>query len=101
MFVGTDASMSNVTETEAVSERGIEKMFGPKRGEVTEKWRKLHKEELHNLYSSPNIVKVTKSRSMRWETHIVRLIEERNTYKILVVQPEGKSYLNYLDVDGV
>jgi hypothetical protein len=51
-------------------------IFGPKRDEVTGEWRKLHSEELHILYSSPNIIKEIKSRRMRWEGHVVRMGEE-------------------------
>jgi hypothetical protein len=53
-------------------------------------WRKLHKEELRNLYSSPNIIRMIKSRRMRWAGHVVRMGEMRNAYRILVGKPEGK-----------
>jgi hypothetical protein len=53
-------------------------IFGPKRGKVTGEWRKLHNEELHALYSSPNIIRQIKSRKMRWAGHVARLGEERN-----------------------
>jgi hypothetical protein len=56
--------------------RVLRRIFGPKRGEVTIRWRSLHNEELHNLYSSPNIIRVTKSRKMRGEGHVARLGEE-------------------------
>jgi hypothetical protein len=66
-------------------------VFGPKRDEVTGDWRKLHNEELHNLYS-PNIITMIKSRRMRWAGHVVRMWETRNAYyKILVGKPEGKT----------
>jgi hypothetical protein len=65
-------------------------MFGPKRDEVTGEWRKLHNEELHDLYSSPNIVRVIKSRRMRWAGRIARIGEKRVMYKLLVGKPEGK-----------
>jgi hypothetical protein len=61
-----------------------------KRDEETGGWKKLHNEELHNLYSSPNIIRVTKLRSMRWAGNVVRTGAVRNTYKILVGKPEGK-----------
>jgi hypothetical protein len=54
----------------------------PKRDEVTGEWRKLHNEELHNLYSSPDIIRHVKSRQMRWEGHVARMGEERRVYKV-------------------
>jgi hypothetical protein len=66
------------------------KIFGPKRDEVTGEWRKLHNEELHNLYSSPDIIWKAKSRRMRWAEHVARMGEERKLYKVLVGKPEGK-----------
>jgi hypothetical protein len=68
--------------------RVLRRIFGPRRDEVTEDWRKLHNEELHNLYSSPNIIKMMKSRRMRWAGHIARMGETRNAYRILVEKPE-------------
>jgi hypothetical protein len=67
--------------------RGI---FEPKGDEVTGEWRKLHNEELHNLYSSPNIVRQIKSGRMRWAGHVARMGEGRNVYRVLVGKPEGK-----------
>jgi hypothetical protein len=66
------------------------RIFGSKREEVTGKWRKLHNEELNNLYSSPNIVWVTKSRRMRWAGHVARIGEGRGVYRVLVGKPEGR-----------
>jgi hypothetical protein len=57
---------------------------------VTEGWRKLHNVELHNLYSSPSIIRMIKSRMMRWTGHVTRMGEKGNTYRILVGKPEGK-----------
>jgi hypothetical protein len=57
---------------------------------VTGAWRKLHKEELHNLYSSPSIIRIIKSRRMRWDGHVARMGEKRNVYRLLVGKPEGK-----------
>jgi hypothetical protein len=67
--------------------RGI---FGPKRDEVTGEWRKLHNEELHNLYSSPDIIRQVKSRRMGWAGHVARMGEDRKVYKVLVGKPEEK-----------
>jgi 1,2-phenylacetyl-CoA epoxidase catalytic subunit len=61
-----------------------------KRDEVTGEWRKLHNEELNNLYSFPDIIRQVKSRRMRWAEHVARVGEERKVYKILVGKPEGK-----------
>jgi hypothetical protein len=68
----------------------LRRIFGPKRDEVTGEWRKLHSEELHNLYSSPDTVRQVKSRRMRWAGHVARMGEERKVYKVLVGKPEGK-----------
>jgi hypothetical protein len=66
------------------------RIFGPRREEVTGDWRKLHNEELHELYSSPNIIRMIKSVRMRWAGHVARMGETRNAYRILVGKPEGK-----------
>jgi len=70
--------------------RALKRIFGPKRDEVTREWRKLHNEELNDLYSSPNIVRVIKSRIMTWAGHVAHMGETRGVYKILVGKPEGK-----------
>jgi hypothetical protein len=70
--------------------RVLRRIFGPKRDEVTGEWRKLHNSELHNLYSSPNIIRKVKSRRMRWAGHVARMGEERKVYKVLVGKPEGE-----------
>jgi hypothetical protein len=70
--------------------RVLRRIFGPKRDEVTEGWRKLHNEELHGLYPSPSIVRVIKARSMRWAGHVVRMGEVRGAYNILVARPKGR-----------
>jgi len=68
----------------------LRRIFGPKRDEVAREWRKLHNEELSDLYSSPNIVRVIKSRRMRWAGHVARMGERRGVYRVLVGKPEGK-----------
>jgi hypothetical protein len=65
-------------------------VFGPKRDEVTGEWRKLHNEELNDLYSLPKIVRVVKSRRMRWTGHVARMGEDRCVYRVLVRKPERK-----------
>jgi hypothetical protein len=71
--------------------RVLRRIFGPKRDEVTGGLRKLHKEELHNLYSLPNRIRMIKSRRMRWaEGHVARMVEKRNGYRIFVRKREGK-----------
>ena len=65
-------------------------MFGAKRDEVTREWRKLHNEELNDLYCSPIIVRVIKSRRMRWAGHVARMGERIGMYRVLVGKPEGK-----------
>ena len=70
--------------------RVLRRIFGPRRDEVTGEWRKLHNEELNDLYASPNIVRVIKSRRMRWAGHVARTGERRGVYRVLVRKPEGK-----------
>jgi hypothetical protein len=64
--------------------------FGPKRDEVTGEWRRLHNKELYALYSSPNIIRVIKSRKLRWAGHVARTGERRGAYRALVGNPEGR-----------
>jgi hypothetical protein len=70
--------------------RVLRRIFGPKRDEVMAELRKFHNEELHNLYSSPDIIRQVKSRRMRWAGNVARMGEERKVYKVLVGNPEGK-----------
>jgi len=65
-------------------------IFGPRRDEVTGEWRRLHNEELNDLYASPTIVRVIKSRRIRWTGHVARMGEERGVYRVLVGKPEGR-----------
>ena len=67
-----------------VFENTVLRIFGPKMDEVTGEWRKLHNEELNDLYSSPNIVRVIKSRRMRWAGHVAHMGDKRSVYRVLV-----------------
>jgi hypothetical protein len=69
--------------------RMLRRISGPKRDEVTGEWRKLHNEELRDLYSSPSIIRIIMSRRMRWAGHVGRMEEKRNAYRLLVGKPEG------------
>jgi len=71
----------------------LRRICGPRRDEVTGKWRRLHNEELNDLYSSPNIVRVIKWRRMKWAGHVARMGEERGVYRVLVGKPEGRRTL--------
>jgi hypothetical protein len=73
--------------------RMLSRIFGPKRDEITEELRNLHDEDLHNLYSSLNIIRMIKSRRIRWVGHVACLGKIRSAYKILVGKPEGKRTL--------
>jgi hypothetical protein len=68
----------------------LRRIFGPRRDEVTGEWRRMHNEELNDLYSSPNIVRVIKSKRMRWTGHVARIDEEMGACRVLVGKPEGK-----------
>jgi hypothetical protein len=68
----------------------LRKIFGPKRDEVTAERRRLHKEELNDLYSTPNIIRVIKSRRLRWAEHVARMGEGRCVYRISVGRTEGR-----------
>jgi hypothetical protein len=70
--------------------RVLRRIFGSKRDEVTGEWRKLHNEELRDLYYSPSIIRIIKSRRMRWAGHVARMGEKRNVYRLLVGKPKGK-----------
>jgi len=68
----------------------LRRVFGPKRDEMSGEWRKLHDEELNDLYSLLNIVQVVKSRRTRWAGHVVHIGEDRGVHRVLVGKPEGK-----------
>jgi hypothetical protein len=68
----------------------LRKVFGSKRDDATGEWRGLHNEELYNLYSSPNIIRVIKSRRIRWAGHVACMGDRRGAYRILVGRPEGR-----------
>jgi hypothetical protein len=70
--------------------RVLRRIFGPKTDGVMGGWRKLYNEDLHNLYSSPSIIRIIKSRRMRWVGHVARMAEKRNVYRLLVGKTEGK-----------
>jgi hypothetical protein len=70
--------------------RMLRRIFGPKRDRVIREYRKLHNEELHDLYPSPSIIRFIKSKRMRQIQHVARMVEKRNVYRLLVRKPEGK-----------
>jgi hypothetical protein len=72
---------------------GVEDEIWTEEDEVTGGWRKLHNEELRDLHSSPNVIRMIKLKKMRWSGHVARMGEKRNAYMILVGKPEGKSPL--------
>jgi hypothetical protein len=73
--------------------RVLRRIFGPKKDEVTGKWRKLHNEELHDMYSSPRMIRIIKSRRMSWAGHVARMGEKRNASSLLVGKPDVKKPL--------
>jgi hypothetical protein len=73
--------------------RVLRRIFGPKRDRVTGGWGKLRNEELHNLYPSPSLIRIIRSRRIRWEGYVARKGEKRNVYRLLVGKPEGKGPL--------
>jgi hypothetical protein len=68
----------------------VRRIFGPERDEVTGEWRRLHNKELYALYSSPNIIRVIKFRTLRWVGHVARMGDSRGAYRVLVRKPEGR-----------
>jgi hypothetical protein len=80
--------------------RVLRRIFGPKRDEVTGGWRKLHNDELHNLYSSPSISRMIKSRRMRWVGHVARIREKRNACRILWETQKEREHYEEQDIGG-
>ena len=80
--------------------RVLRRLFGPKRDEVTGDWRKLHNEELNDIYCSPNIVRVIKSRRVRWAGHVARMGERRGIYRVLMGNLTQRDHLGDPGVDG-
>ena len=76
------------------------RIFQLKRDEVTGEWKKIHNEELNDLYPSPNIIRMMKSRKMRWARHVARMGARRGVHRVLVGKPEGKNHLEGPGVDG-
>jgi hypothetical protein len=90
----------NVNFKAVFENRVLRRIFGPKRVEVMGEWRKMHNGELHNLYSSPGIIRQIKSRRMRWAGHVARMGAGRNVYEVLMEKPEGKNHLKDQGIDG-
>jgi hypothetical protein len=73
-----------------VFENRVLRIFGPKRNEAVRGWKKLCNEELHSMYSSPNVIRMIKSRRMRWAGHVTHMKEKRNAYSDFLIKPDGK-----------
>jgi hypothetical protein len=95
IFIQSSKNDLNVFEN-----RVLARIFGLKRDDVTGEWGKLQSGELHNLYSSPDIIRQIKSRRMRWVGHVARTGERRKVYKVLVGKPKGRKHLEDRVVDG-
>jgi hypothetical protein len=80
--------------------RVLRRIFGPKRDDGTGEWRRLHNGQLHNFYSSPDIIRQIKSRRMRWAGNVACMGEGRNVYRVLMGKPEGKNHLKDQGIDG-
>jgi len=78
----------------------LRKILGPKKEEVKQDWRHLYNEELYDLYCSPSVIHVIKSRRMKWVGHVACTEEKGNAYRVLVGKPEGKNHLEDLDLAG-
>jgi hypothetical protein len=95
-----DATPLSEDKLRVFENRMLRRIFGRKRDGVMGGWKKLHNEELHDLYSSPGIIRIIKSRRMRWVGHVARMGEKRNVYRLLVGKPGGKRPLGRRDVGG-
>jgi hypothetical protein len=80
--------------------RVLKRIFGPKRDDVTEGWRKLNNGELHNLYPLPSIIRLIKAKRMRWAGNVARMGEKRNAYRAQVGRPDGRDHYEDLDDGG-
>jgi hypothetical protein len=93
-------TLTEVHRLTVFENRVLRGIFGPKRDEVKGQWRKLHNKELHNLYSSPDVIRQIKSRRMRWAGHVACMGEGRNVYRVLVGKPKEKDHFKDQGVDG-
>ena len=89
-------TLSEARRLRMFENRALRRIFGPKRDEVKGEWKILHNEERNDLYYSPNIVRVIKSRRMRWTGHVARMGERRGVYRVLVGKPKGRRPLGRL-----
>jgi hypothetical protein len=93
-----DSFNNSNNNNENFENRVLRRIFGPKRDEVTGEWRKLHIKELHDLYSSPSIIRIIKSWRMRWAGHVARMGEKRNAHRLLVgKRPVGRPRHRWVD----
>jgi hypothetical protein len=90
--LGLSLALREVHRLRVFENMVLRRIFGPKRDEVTGEWRKLDNKEIHDLYSSPSIIRIIKSWKMRWAGHVTRMGEKRNAYRLLMGKPEGKSH---------
>jgi hypothetical protein len=94
------AHIEGGTRLRVFDNRVQREIFGSKRDEVTGEWGKLHEEELNDLYSSPDIIRVIRSRRIKWKEHVICMGNRRGAYRVLVGKPEGKNNLEEPGVDG-
>ena len=94
------ANIEGGMQAKGVENKVLRRIFGPRRDEVTGEWRKLHNEELNDLYSSPSIVWVIKSRRMRWASHVARMGEMRSVYRVWWGNPWERHHLRDPGVEG-
>jgi len=93
--------MREVCRVRVFENRVLKRIFGPKGDAVTGEWRKLHKEELNDQYSSPNIVLVIKVRRLRWVGHIAHMGDRRGVYRVMVRKFEGKRPMQIIMITGI